>query len=96
MQNLIDYYAGNMPATKNNFEDIKRQAKFSPDTGKQIMTETQWNVIHQNVKNTVKEIKKQQRDIDKETGEKGKVVIKSEAMVYAPAEDRNKQTLQVL
>jgi hypothetical protein len=90
MQNLIDYYAGNMPATKNNFEDIKKQAKFSPDTGKQIMTETQWNVIHQNVKNIVKEIKKQQRDINKETGKKGKVVIKSEAMVYAPAEDRNK------
>ena len=46
----------------------------------------QWNVLHQNVKQIVSEIKKQQRDINKE----GKVAIKAEAMLYAPAEDSGK------
>ena len=90
MQNLVDYYAGHLPNTKANLDRIKKQAQFSVDTGQQVMSESQWNVLHQNVKNIIAEINKQQRDINKELNTQGKVTIKAEAMLYAPQADKGK------
>ena len=90
MQSLVDFYAGNTPQTERNLKKIKDQAMYSVDTGERVMSPAQWNVMHKNVQSIVNEIKKQQRDINKETGTKGKVSIKAEAMLYAPAEDKGK------
>lgn len=86
MQLLVDFYAGNTPGTKRNFDAIREQAMYPEGVNEKVMSTSQWNVLHQNVKQIVSEIKKQQRDINKE----GKVAIKAEAMLYAPAEDSGK------
>ena len=86
MQLLVDFYAGNTPQTERNFKSIKDQAMYPDTTNDQVMSTSQWNVLHQNVKEIVSEIKRQQKEINKD----GKVIIRSEAMVYAPAEDSGK------
>ena len=86
MQNLVDFwrdYTGaNKEAENRRLEAIKEAA--TNVEGLKIMTKEQFAILSTNVKKIIGEIKKQQKEIDPN----GKADIRSEAMLYAPAEKR--------
>lgn len=89
MQHLVEYYSGNVERTTKGFEAMKLRATRDPNNpDRLIMSDTQFAVLVENVKSIVKEIKDTQKKVNKEKGTVGEVIIRTEAMVYAPQEDR--------
>ena len=95
MQNLVDHFSkdwsGQSEARKRNYKRVKTSAVVGNiEGGRRVMTESQFNILEVNVKKILKEIKDTQKQINKETGTKGEVVIRAESTVQARVGEKGK------